>query len=296
MKELHLDSVRKYNELYGLPTKHPLVAAIGLTEDIYKVNHVDVISDFYGLYMFISPFYSLQYGRKKYDLKAGTVICIPPGKKVGLDLNWEDRHFEMKGILFHPDLLLRTSLAKKIKEFSFFNYDEIESLHISEDEKEKFIKYYNSIREELDRPADKYTNDVITSNIHLVLDHLQRFYDRQFATRRLHNTDVVDQLQEHLRNFFSKDYPEGAPTVAYFADKVNLSPSYFSDLIRKLTGSTPKEFISRFIMEEAKRRLVETREDIGEIAYRLGFNYPAHFSRMFKRVVGLSPKEFRLKN
>ena len=137
---------------------------------------------------------------------------------------------------------------------------------------------------------------MISTNIQILLEHLQRFYDRQFTTRHKENSDIVTQFEANLQQYYSEDYPDTIPSVAFFAEKANLSPSYFSDLIRKETGTNPKDFISLFMIEEAKRRLVETGDDISEIAYRLGFEYPAHFTRMFKRLAGVTPKEYRLKN
>lgn len=137
---------------------------------------------------------------------------------------------------------------------------------------------------------------MISTNIQLLLEHLERFYDRQFTTRHKENSTILTKFQNNLKQYFQQDLRPTLPSVAYFADKANLSPSYFSDLIRKETGTNPKDFISLFMIEEAKRRLLETDDDISEIAYRFGFEYPAHFTRMFKRMAGMTPKEYRLNN
>ena len=296
MEKIYLDSVGRFNKLYGLPTKHPLVAAVDMREATCFANHIEMQGAIYSLFLKNAPNCRVKYGRKTYDFEAGTVVSIAPGQTVITDLDPEDVSFDAKGIIFHPDLFFGTSLSETIKQFSFFNYSELESLHLSDKEREKFEFYFNIIRDEIEQPIDSHSAAVISTNIQLLLEHLQRFYDRQFTTRHKENSDIVNQFEYNLKQYFSEKYPDTIPSVAYFAEKANLSPSYFSDLIRKETGSNPKEFISLFMIEEAKRRLVETDDDISEIAYRLGFDYPAHFTRMFKRLVGVTPKEYRLSN
>lgn len=293
MEKVFFESVGKYNEVYGLPTRHPLVAAIDLKEGSKYANNVEIQGDIYGLYLKNTPYCSLKYGRRNYDFQAGTVVSIAPGQRVEMSLAPEEVSLDVLGIVFHPDLLFGTTLAQKIKDYSFFSYSEVESLHLSDREREKFIFYYNIIREELEQPIDKHTADVVSTNIQLLLEHLQRFYDRQFTTRHKENSNIVRQFETNLRQYYSSDKPKTVPSVAYFADKANLSAGYFSDLVRKETGTAPKDIISMFIIEEAKRLLAETNEDIGIIAYRLGFEYPAHFTRMFKRIVGMSPRDYR---
>ena len=296
MEKVYFDSIGTYNKLYGLPTKHPLVAAVDLREAANYANHIEMEGEIYSLFLKNAPYCRLKYGRKTYDFEAGTVVSIAPGQKVTIDLETKDISLDAIGIVFHPDLFFGTSLSETIKQFSFFKYSELESLHLSEKEREKFEVYYNIIKEEIEQPIDSHSAAVISTNIQLLLEHLQRYYDRQFTTRHKENTDIVNQFEANLRKYYSDDYPEAIPSVAYFAEKANLSPSYFSDLIRKETGTNPNDFISLFMIDEAKRRLLETGDDISEIAYRLGFEYPAHFSRMFKRIVGMTPKEYRTNN
>lgn len=296
MEKVYLDSVGTYNRLYGLPTRHPLVAAVDLREAANYANHIELQGEIYSLFLKNTPYCRLKYGRKTYDFEAGTVVSIAPGQTVEIDLAPEEVSLDAIGIVFHPDLFFGTSLSETIRQFSFFNYSELESLHLSDKEREKFEFYYNIIKEEIEQPIDSHSAAVISINIQLLLEHLQRFYDRQFTTRHKENTDIVNKFETNLRQYYSKEFPDAIPSVAYFAEKAGLSPSYFSDLIRKETGTNPKDFISLFMIEEAKRRLVETGDDISEIAYRLGFEYPAHFSRMFKRLVGMTPKEYRTNN
>lgn len=296
MEKVFLDSVGTFNKLYGLPTIHPLVATVDMREAKNFANHIEMQGDIYTLFLKNAPYCRLQYGRKTYDFEAGTVVSVAPGQKVKIDLAAEDVSFDAIGIVFHPDLYFGTSLSKTINQFSFFNYSALESLHLSEKEREKFEFYYRIIKEEIEQPIDSHSAAVISTNIQLLLEHLQRFYDRQFTTRHKENSDIVNQFEINLRKYYYNRNPDAIPSVAYFAEKANLSPSYFSDVIRKETGTNPKDFISLFMIEEAKRRLVETDDDISQIAYRLGFEYPAHFTRMFKRMTGVTPKEYRLNN
>lgn len=295
MEKIYLDSVGTFNKLYGLTTKHPLVAAVDMREATRFANHIELQGEIYSLFLKNAPNCRLRYGRKTYDFEAGTVVSIAPGQRVVTDLDEQDISLDALGIIFHPDLFFGTSLSETIKQFSFFNYSELESLHLSDKEREKFEFYFNIIKEEIEQPIDSHSAAVISTNIQLLLEHLQRFYDRQFTTRHKENSEILHQFESNLKAFYSDGYPDSLPSVAYFAEKANLSPSYFSDLIRKETGTNPKDFISLFMIEEAKRRLVETSDDISEISYRLGFEYPAHFTRMFKRMVGMTPKEYRLK-
>ena len=294
MEKVYFDSVCTYNQLYGLPTRHPLVATIDLRQAANYANNIEIRGEIYGLFLKNAPYCKLKYGRKDYDFQAGTVVSIAPGQTVTVDIAAEDVSLDVIGIVFHPHLMLHTTLARSIKQFSFFSYSELESLHLSEEEREKFIYYYNVIRGELDQPADAQTAAIVSTNIQLLLEHLQRFYDRQFTTRHKTNDDVVRQFENNLRLYYSQKTVGTVPSVVHFAEKANLTPSYFSDLVRKETGSTPKKLISLFIIDEAKRRLTETDDTISEIAYRLGFEYPAHFTRMFKRATGMTPREYRL--
>lgn len=294
MEKIFIDSVGTYNKLYGLPTVHPLVSAVDLRDSKHYANHIEFQGDIYGLFLKNTPYCRMKYGRRSYDFSAGTVVSIAPRQTVTIDIAPEEVSLDVVGIVFHPDLLFGTTLSDSLKRFSFFNYSELESLHLSDKEMEKFVFYYQIIKEEIEHPIDSHSAAVVATNIQLLLEHLQRFYDRQFTTRHKENSEIVRQFEANLRNYYTQGEPNGTPSVAFFADKANLSPGYFSDLVSKETGMGPKDFISLFMVDEAKRRLIETHDDIGEIAYCLGFEYPAHFSRMFKRVVGMSPREFRM--
>ena len=170
----------------------------------------------------------------------------------------------------------------------------MEALHISEREREIFLDCLAKIRAELEYPVDSHSADVISANIQLLLEYLHRFYDRQFITRHKANSEIVGRFERLLKEYYEDDRAKDAlPSVAEFAAKVNLSAGYFSDLVKKETGMTPKTLITRHLVDIAKHRLAATSDDVGMIAYDLGFQYPAHFTRMFKRLTGQSPTDYR---
>ena len=295
MEKITLDSLNTYNDLYGLKTSHPLIGVLDIKHATKVVNHIEMRYELYALYLKNGKQCTLKYGRKNYDYQEGTIVSFAPGQVVTLDDEKGELGPDVIGLMFHPDLIYGTPLASKIKEFEFFGYSQNESLHLSEKERELFKFYLDLIRGELERPIDNHTSAVLSAHIQLLLEHLDRFYDRQFITRHKVNSDVVMQFQQNLRNYFSKDAIITTPNVGYFADKASLSTGYFSNLVKKETGMSPKDLITLQIIDEAKRRLIETKQEISIIAYNLGFEYPAHFTRLFKKITGLTPTEFRLK-
>ena len=199
------------------------------------------------------------------------------------------------GILFHPDLIRGTALGQEIKNYSFFSYATREALHLSEEERATVMDCLHKIEAELKHSIDKHSRRLICANIGLLLDYCMRFYERQFTTREEVNKDIVVRFERLLDEYFDSDalVREGLPTVRYFADKVFLSANYFGDMIRKQTGQTASEYIQNKLIGRAKEALLGTDKTTSEIAYALGFQYPQHLSRMFKRVTGCTPNEFR---
>lgn len=293
-KTVHLDSIDAYNKLYGLPTLHPLVTVVDLKDAVSAVNNVRFKYGVYALFLKNGVQCSIKYGRRHYDYQEGTVVSFSPGQVVDVEMRPSEISHDVLGLLFHPDLIYGTPLAEKIRTFSFFDYSSLEALHLSEEEKLKFIDCLDKVKDEISHPVDHHSAALISANIQLMLEYLHRFYDRQFMTRHRVNSSVVENFQSHLREWFdSKASPAGLPSVAYFADRAALSPGYFGDLVRKETGTSPKELIALHVVGEAKHRLACTDADVSEIAYGLGFDYPAHFSRMFKRMTGQTPSEYR---
>ena len=199
------------------------------------------------------------------------------------------------GLLFHPDLIRGTALGQEIRNYTFFSYEANEALHLSEDERQTIVDCLKKIEAELEHSIDKHSRRLITANIGVLLDYCLRFYDRQFVTRTPQNSDIIVRFERLLDEYFDGPLPqqEGLPSVKYFAEKVFLSPNYFGDMIRKQTGKTASEYIQTKVIERAKENLLSSDKTMSEIAYELGFQYPQHLSRMFKRVTGCTPNEFR---
>lgn len=294
---VNLDSIDAYNKLYGLTTLHPLVTVINLRNATRIVNHVRMKYGVYALFLKNGAKCTIKYGRRKYDFHEGTVVSFSPGQIIDVEMEVDEFAPNVIGLMFHPDLIYGTPLAEKIGEFKFFDYSEMESLHLSEAERAKFLYCLDMIDQELEHPVDNHSAAVLSAHIQLLLEYVFRFYDRQFITRHKENSDVVAQFHRELKMYYKgNDARAGLPTVAWFAERACLTPNYFSDLVRKETGLTPKEIITHHIVSHAKQLLVKGSDDVAQIAYSLGFEYPAHFSRMFKRVAGLTPSEFRQKS
>jgi AraC-like DNA-binding protein len=199
------------------------------------------------------------------------------------------------GLLFHPDFLIGTHLGKAIHQYKFFNYQTNEALHLSDDERTMILDIFAKIEFELKQPIDKHSKKLIASNIELFLDYCQRFYDRQFVTRDNAHQGILEKFEALLNDYFHSEKPQttGLPSVAYFAEELNLSSNYFGDLMKKETGQSAKDYILFKTISIAKEKVFEDGKTVNEIAYELGFKYPQHFTRLFKDKVGYSPSQFK---
>lgn len=292
---LRMDSVGDYNSFVEQETLHPLVSVIDFSQ-VSPLRHARKAYGFYAVVLKDVKCGDLRYGRHYYDYQKGTLVFVSPGQVVGNDDNGE--YFQMQGyaLLFHPDLLRNTPLGRAIKDYTFFSYDVSESLHMSERERPIIINCLMGIKAELERGVDRHTKSIVTANIQVLLNHCMRFYDRQFITRENANKDVLAGFERLLDSYFEDGKPQliGLPFVQYFADQLHLSANYFGDLIKKETGKTAQEHIQLKLIGKAKDLLCATNKSVSEIAYELGFKYPHHLSRMFKKNMGCSPNEFRI--
>ncbi|HBV50546.1 MAG TPA: AraC family transcriptional regulator [Alistipes sp.] len=293
----HFEHVFEYNDLLGVETLHPLVSVIDLSKS-RRIRHMRHTFGFYTLFLKEVRCGNLIYGRQYYDYQEGTIVAIAPGQVAGVEDNGEE--FQPKGwaLVFHPDLIRGTSLGRSIRSYSFFSYEANEALHLSEQERAIVVDCLHKIRTETEHAVDKHTRRLITANIELLLDYCVRFYERQFLTRSQVNSDLLIRFEMLLDAYFSSDRPqsEGLPSVKYFAEQLHLSANYFGDLIKKETGRTAQDHIQLKLIDVAKERIFDVRKSVGEIAYELGFKYPQHFTRLFKKLTGLTPKEYRTPN
>lgn len=291
---LEIPSVVKYNELLGVETPHPLVNVIDLSK-ARPLRHFLHNFGFYAIFLKDVKCGDMRYGRQYYDYQEGTLVCLAPGQIAGIEDNGEV--FQPKGyaLVFHPDLIRRTSLGHNIKRYSFFSYEANEALHLSESERTLVVECLHNISNELHHSIDSHSKTLITSNIELLLNYCVRFYDRQFITRENVNKDILSKFEQLIDNYFTSDLPlrHGLLSVGYCAEQLHLSANYFGDLIKKETGKTPLEHIRLSLMNIAKERVLNPSHSISEIAYSLGFQYPQHFTRLFKKMVGCTPNEYR---
>jgi AraC-like DNA-binding protein len=296
------DTVSEYNTLNNHETMHPLVSII----DFSKANprswgaekNVRINYGLYCIFLKDVKCGDLKYGRNYYDYQEGTLVFVSPGQV--MEIETDGQVYQPKGhaLVFHPDLIHGTSLAKGIGEYNFFSYNANEALHVSERERQIVMDCFSKINFELQQNIDKHSKKLIASNIELFLNYCERFYDRQFITRDNANRGILEKFEELLNGYFSSDKPQkvGLPSVAMFADELHLSANYFGDLIKKETGKSAKDYIQDKLIEVAKSKTFDSVKSVNEIAYELGFKYPQHFTRLFKQKVGMSPNEYRLLN
>lgn len=295
-KIVKLENVDQYNSLYGLETLHPLVSVVDLTKATQTVNHIQMNYGLYALFLKQSKSCDIKYGRQSYDYQEGTIVCFAPGQTVSVEMLEDEVKPAVYGIVFHPDLIRGTSLGRNIKNYSFFSYAVNEALHLSDQEKEIVMDCLRKISIELEHAIDKHSKSLIAMNIELLLNYCMRFYERQFITRTDVNKDALTKFEQLLDDYFQSELQiqHGLPSVKYFADKICLSPNYFGDMVKKETGKTPQEHIQEKVISLAKEQMTETDETVSQIAYGLGFQYPQHLCRLFKKRVGCTPNAYRL--
>ena len=292
-KILKVSNVGDYIRYVGEQEQHPLVGIIdyaALSPVRHSLNNYGV----YGVFMHEHLSVDLAYGCGKYDYRnGGTVICVAPGQIGGKEDNGERIDLDGWALLFHPDFLHGTSLEKEIRHFSFFDYNVNEALHTSSEEFEILASFMRRIKQELEGNRDGMQDAIIVDYISLLLNYCKRFYERQFLTRKIANADTLQRFHAVLEAYYTRENPfqSGLPTVAYCADQLCMSAGYLGDLVRRHTGDTAINYIHRFILQKAKS-LLSAGKTITEVAYDLGFAYPQHLSRLFKKKVGLSPSEY----
>lgn len=292
-----IDSVDRYNKIFGLETRHPLVSVVDLTKATTWPERARYRYEVYALFLKNVKCGNIKYGRQYYDYQDGTIVGFAPGQVTDVEM-LQNMQPHAHGILFHPDLIRGTALGQEIRNYSFFSYESNEALHLSEEERQTIMDGLKKIETELRHSIDKHSRRLICANIGLLLDYCMRFYERQFETSREVNKDIIVRFEQLLNDYFVGDTPqkEGLPTVKYFADKVFLSPNYFGDMVRKQTGKTASDYIQDKVIDLAKQALLSSDRTMTQIAYDLGYQYPQHLSRTFKKVVGLTPNEFRAQN
>ncbi|HXS54693.1 MAG TPA: helix-turn-helix transcriptional regulator [Hanamia sp.] len=291
------ENINDYNVFNNIETLHPLVSVVDLSKADPRQGS-RMYFGFYTIFLKDVKCGDLVYGRHTYDYQEGTLVFLAPGQVAGLNSNGEIYQPKGYALIFDAELIHGTPLGKHIRDYTFFSYQFNEALHLSERERKIVLDCFSKIQYELEHAIDKHSKRLIVSNIELFLDYCVRFYERQFVTRDNAHKGILERFESLLNEYFQTNKPEniGLPTVAYCAGELNLSTSYFGDLIKKETGKTAQEFLHAKLIDVAKEKIFDQSKSVGQIAYELGFKYPQHFTRLFKQKVGQSPNEYRALN
>lgn len=295
---MRLQSISEIHELLGGgPPRHPLISVIdlskiGLGEEALNQS---LVIDLYSITLKTRLSAPMKYGREYFDFDTGTLLCAEPGQVFVAENAFEKGDLEGWVLYFHPDLLIKHKLYSGIRNYGFFAYEINEALHLSNAEKDSLSDIVSKIELELSQNIDEFSQDIQLANIDLLLKYIDRYFNRQFLTRKHLNQQILDKVNHILDQYYSGTQAEilGLPSVHYLAERVFLSPNYMSDLLKKETGLGAQEIIHNYILKLAKYRLLNSQSTIAEISHTLGFEYQQYFSRMFKHHVGLTPKEFR---
>ncbi len=294
-----IKTITEYHRQMGLPKpEHPLISVIDLTSVTYDLGHepITVVFDFYSISLKRDHNARMKYGQQQYDFDEGIMFFISPGQVFGIEVP-EGITLKRSGwlLLIHPDFFLGTSLAKTIRQYEFFDYSVKEALYLSDKEETTITSMIQSIEQEYRSNIDKFSQDVIIAQLELLLTYADRFYHRQFLTRKITNHQILGRLEDILTEYFNSDdlLKQGLPTVQYVAESLNVSPNYLSTLLKVLTGQSTQQHIHDKLIEKAKEKLSTSNLSVSEIAYELGFEHPQSFSKLFKSKTHFSPLEFR---
>lgn len=296
----HISTISDVHRLFGLEKpKHPLISVIRQWPEIsFDFENTSLTSDLYLFSLKGNTRGSFKYGRNAYDFAEGTLAFIAPHQVASFADSTNELSDYGWTILFHPDLIKKSELGKTIKSYSFFDYATHEALHVSDKEKQVLADCVNRIETELDQNIDKHSQELIIINLGALMAYCHRYYDRQFYTRTNLNRDLLTKFEAYLEDYFTSDvlHEKGMPTVSDCGEALNMSGSYLSDLLRVETGKSAQAHIHSHLIEKAKMLLLGTDNSVSEVAYDLGFEYPQHFSKLFKSKTGLSPSAYRVIN
>lgn len=292
---IRIKSIGEFHRMRGLPQpEHPLISIV----DYAKLDPSP--GSFTFNYYTISMkrgVHKMFYGQQQYDFDNGILYFLAPNQVLRVEQVQEQNIVERSGwiLQIHPDFLWNTSLAKNIRQYEFFDYAVNEALFLSDKEEAILNNIIQNIQQEYQANIDKFSQNIIISQIETLLNYSERFYQRQFITRKITNHQILDRLEKLLADFFRGDdlISKGLPTVQYIADNLNVSPNYLSSLLKVLTGQSTQQHIHDKLIEKAKEKLSTTDKSISEIAYELGFEHPQSFSKLFKTKTNVSPIKFR---
>ena len=290
-----VQSISQIHNLMGLPKPHhPLISILDLKG---LRNDTDIEAVVFEMYVISMKrgCDGLHYGQQQYDFDEGLMAFLSPGQLLRGEANGVPSNLEGWMLFIHPDFLWNTSLAQKIKKYEYFGYATNEALFLSDKEEEVINGLVKNIKTEYDSNIDKFSQDIIISNLETLLNYAQRFYERQFITRKITNHYILNRFEEILTAYLRNEdmLSKGLPTVQYMADSLHISSKYLSSLLKQLTGQTAQQMIHEKLIDVAKGKLSTTELSVGEIAYQLGFEHPQSFNKLFKSKTNQSPLDFR---
>jgi len=296
---VRIKTISEYHRIAGLPKpEHPLVSVINM-EDIQQLpmnESVSLVFDFYSISLKRNSNYKIKYGQQQYDFDEGLMFFMAPNQVFGIEVDKGATLKRSGWMLFiHPDFFWNTPLARTIKNYEYFDYSVHEALFLSDKEETTIISILQHIQQEYHSNIDKFSQNLIIAQIELLLTYAERFYQRQFITRKITNHKILDRMEGFLNEYFAGDQllKNGLPTVQSIAAALNLSPNYLSGMLKTWTGQSTQQHIHDKLIEKAKEKLSTTEVSVSEIAYELGFEHPQSFSKLFKTKTKLSPLAFR---
>lgn len=291
--EVKFDSISSLDEYYGFEHLNPLVS-VGHYDGAHRPGITAYTYGIYAVFIKETKGCALNYGLTRYDFDEMSVVSFAPGQKVSSVVEEGAELPRWTVLAFHPDLLARTALGRRMSAYGFFAYNSNEALHLSKEEVQLLSAVLSLIEKEMRHAIDRHSRAILVSHIEVFLDYCLRFYERQFFSREIVNSSVVDRFQAMLDEYMAKNLEEsGLPTVAYFADRLNLSAGYFGELVKTVTGMNAKDMIAERLTGAARELLSDMTLSVTQVSDRLGFEYPQHFVRFFKRRTGRTPKEYR---
>lgn len=291
-----INTISEFHQFHGLPQpKHPLISVVDYAQ-MYRHARQEPTSLLFGYYTISVKrgVNKMLYGQKAYDFDEGVMYFMAPQQI----LKTSNRHHPKRSgwlLLIHPDFLWNTPLAKKIRKYDFFDYSVNEALFLSGEEENILSGIIQNIRHEYHTNIDRFSQEILISQIETLLNYSERFYQRQFFTRKVNNHEILDRLEDLLNDYFNKEMVTGLPSVQLISEQLNVSPNYLSSLLKVLTGQSTQQHIHAKLIEKAKEQLSTTAHSVSEIAYALGFEHSQSFSKLFKAKTDVSPLAFRKK-
>ena len=297
-KIIRVKSITEVHDIFGFDKpKHPLVSLLPIDERMtqFDYGNNNYTFDFYQISLKEGLKGSWTYGRNSYDFSEGTMTFLKPNQVIKVETSGERERNGGWTLIFHPDLIRKSNLGRTIEEYSFFNYEVSEALHLSDDEKQSLKELAKKIEREYQQNIDKHSQEIIIANIEMMLKYCKRYYDRQFYTRTNLNKDLISKFEKVMHDYYNSDNPaeHGLLSVKYCAKVLNMSSNYLGDLIKNETGRSAKDHIHDFIINSAKTTILGSNKTISEIAYNLGFEHPQSFNKLFKARTGMSPSQYR---